>query len=57
MNVSILVISTLSLITSAATLATVIIGGKQAKEEVQEIQDKVNNGLTKFRDAINEIEL
>lgn len=56
-DVAILAVSTLSLVTSAATLAVVLVGGKQMKQEVDETKEKANSSIRKLKTALEDLEL
>lgn len=50
-------ISTMSLITSAATLGAVLFGGKKAKEEIDTIREKTNGTIDKLRGALADLDI
>lgn len=56
-TIALITISTLSLLTSAATLTVVLVGGKKAVEEVTEVREKTNTALRKFKAALADLEI
>lgn len=56
-TIALITISTLSLLTSAATLTVVLVGGKKAVEEVAEVREKTNTALRKFKAALADLEI
>lgn len=55
-TVAILAISSLSLITSAATLTLVLVGAKRMQEEVEEVRETANGTVKKIKNALNDLE-
>lgn len=56
-TVALLSISSLSLLTSAATLTLLVVGGRKAKTEVEEVREKVNAKLTNLKTALSDLEI
>lgn len=44
--------SVISCVSSVATLAVVLIGAKKVHDEIQEVREKSNDQLNKFKQAI-----
>lgn len=44
--------SVLSCVSSVATLAVVLIGAKKVHDEIQDIRDKSNEQINKFKQAV-----
>lgn len=57
MDVAILAVSTLSLITSAATLTVVLVGGKKMHSEVEAVKTKTNKTVSNLKSALDNLEL
>lgn len=57
MNVAILAVSSLSLITSAATLTVVLVGGRKMQSEVEAVKTKTNKTVLNFKSALENLEL
>lgn len=56
-TIVLITISSLSLITSGATLAIVLVGAKKAKNEISEIKTKTNKSIQNLKSALNDLEI
>ena len=56
-TVALFTISTLSLLTSAATLFVVFVGAKKVQADVEEAKNKANNTLSNLKHALNSVEI
>ena len=52
-----LVISSLSLVVSSATLAVVLIGVKRANAEIEDVRNKTRDGLRALKTAVSQLEI
>lgn len=57
MQLATLVIASLSLATSLATLGLMVAGAKRVEAKVEEARTKSNEGLNRLRTALAEVEL
>lgn len=56
-TVALFAISTLSLITSATTLAVVLVGAKKVEAEMDAARSKAVDGLNKIKSALDSLEI
>lgn len=56
-TVILITLSSLSFITSAATLTVVLVGGKKMQSEVEEVRTKANGAVGKLKAALENLEL
>lgn len=56
-TIAVVTLSALSFLTSSATLAVVLVGGKRAEKQIDEVRTKTNRALTGFRNALSDLEI
>jgi len=56
MNIAIFAVATGSLIVSSATLVVVVVAGRRAKREVEEVRLRANKAVSRARLAMDQLE-
>lgn len=56
-TVALFAISSLSLLTSAATLTIVLVGAKKVEAQVEDVRKKANTNIAKIKSALDNLEL